>query len=741
MRFVINPFTDKLDVSSIMGSGQPQVEFITGNSGGPVGPNPGTFTLNLLGDNTTGLNVVGNSATYTLTIFGLASSTTQVGTTRYATNAEAAAQTLATAALTPANITSLFSSTPLPSSQGGTGRSSPAAHQLIVTNGSSPYTLLGVAGNGQIPIGSLASDPVLANITSSGATVVITNGPGSIDLAVSGSKVGQTITGQSGGALSPTAGNWNISGASTAPGTSPVVTSGSVSTLTVNVQKSQAIAATDATKVGLANFDSAAFSVDANGFVTLKGGGLAIDSISPNSGTDPVVPDANGKVSLLGTGSITAVGSLNTETFQLTGLTNHAVLLGAGTATITSLGPTATAGQVLQSAGSGADPAFSTATYPLTTTINQLLFSSAANTVTGLASANRAVLTTSSTGVPVMTAINGNGLLIIGSASSQPAAANLTAGAGISIVNGANSITISLSGGGVGIDSISPNSGTDPVVADVNGKISLLGSGSITAVGSLNTETFSLTGLTNHNLLIGAGTDTITNVAPSATSGIPVISQGASADPTFGTAVVAGGGTGKTTQTAYSLVAGGTTTTGAFQAVGPDASTHSILYGQGSSTLPAFLTNGTPYVSGISFNSGTNTLDAYTTGNMSPLPAIQFGGAAVGITYGVQLGIYWKVGKLVFFNIQLVLTSKGSSTGNATIVNFPFTSGTGDATYAILGVAVTYPASCTNLMAILGNSTTTANLYGSGSGAFANLTNTQMANNSTIQLTGLYWTA
>lgn len=657
MRFVINPFTDKLDVSSIMGSGQPQVEFITGNSGGPVGPNPGTFTLNLLGDNTTGLNVVGNSATYTLTIFGLASSTTQVGTTRYATNAEAAAQTIATAALTPANITSLFSSTPLPSSQGGTGRSSPAAHQLIVTNGSSPYTLLGVAGNGQIPIGSIASDPVLANITSSNGSIVITNGPGSIDLA-------------------------------------------------------------------------------------LAGGGSAIDSISPNSGTDPVIPDVNGKVSLLGTGSITAVGSLNTETFQLTGLTNHAVLLGAGTATITNLGPTATAGQVLQSSGSGADPAFSTASYPSTTTINQLLFSSAANTVTGLASANRAVLTTSSTGVPVMTAINGNGLLIIGSASTQPAAANLTAGAGISITNGANSITIALSGGGVGIDSISPNSGTDPIVADVNGKISLLGSGSITNVGSLNTGTFSLTGLTNHNLLIGAGTDTITKVAPSATSGIPVISQGSSADPTFGTAVVAGGGTGKTTQTAYSLVAGGTTTTGAFQAVGPDASTHSILYGQGSSALPAFLTNGTPYVSGISFNSGTNTLDAYTTGNMSPLPALQFGGAAVGITYNTQLGVYFKVGKVVFFNIQLSLSSKGSSTGNATIANLPFASGMGsDATYVVLGVSVTYPASCTSLMAILGNGTTTLTLYGAGSGAFSNLTNTGVANTSTIQLTGLYWTA
>lgn len=87
-------------------------------------------------------------------------------------------------------------------------------------------------------------------------------------VSTSGTGVGNTITGNSGGTLSPTAGNWNIFGGSTAAGTSPVSTSGAVSTLTVNVQKSQAIAATDATKVGLSNYNSTQFSVDANGFVT-----------------------------------------------------------------------------------------------------------------------------------------------------------------------------------------------------------------------------------------------------------------------------------------------------------------------------------------------------------------------------------------------------------------------------------------------------------------------------------------
>ncbi len=63
------------------------------------------------------------------------------------------------------------------------------------------------------------------------------------------------------------------------------------------------------------------------------------------------------------------------------------------------LSGTATANQVLLS-GSSTTPAWSTATYPATTTINQLLYSSSNNTIVGLATANSGVLVTSSGGVP-----------------------------------------------------------------------------------------------------------------------------------------------------------------------------------------------------------------------------------------------------------------------------------------------------------------------------------------------------
>lgn len=57
-----------------------------------------------------------------------------------------------------------------------------------------------------------------------------------------------------------------------------------------------------------------------------------------------------------------------TGIFTATTTTNHAVLIGATSNAITNVGPTATAGQFLQSAGAAADPAFSTATLPSTAT-------------------------------------------------------------------------------------------------------------------------------------------------------------------------------------------------------------------------------------------------------------------------------------------------------------------------------------------------------------------------------------
>ena len=103
-----------------------------------------------------------------------------------------------------------------------------------------------------------------------------------------------------------------------------------------------------------------------------------------------------------------------------------------------------------------------------------------------------------------------------------------------------------------------------------------------------NTGTsFTGTAITAHDLILGGATSsTLTNVAPSATSGVPVISQGASADPAFGTMVVAGGGTGVTSNTAYAVLCGGTTSTNPIQSIASVGLAGQCLTSGGASALP-----------------------------------------------------------------------------------------------------------------------------------------------------------
>ncbi len=115
------------------------VETLTGNSGGAVGPD-GADNINTVG--TGSITVIGNPVTNTLT----------------------------------AELTGLTD------------------HSLLVGAGTATITNLGVATNGQIPIGSAGADPVLANITSMDGTVTITNGAGTIDLSVTNEFVGTATT-------------------------------------------------------------------------------------------------------------------------------------------------------------------------------------------------------------------------------------------------------------------------------------------------------------------------------------------------------------------------------------------------------------------------------------------------------------------------------------------------------------------------------------------------------------------
>lgn len=133
------------------------------------------------------------------------------------------------------------------------------------------------------------------------------------------------------------------------------------------------------------------------------------------------------------------------------------------------------------------------------------------------------------------------------------------------------------------------------------------------------TSTFDSVTTTNHNLLIGSTSNGITNVSPSATSGVPVISQGASADPTFGTAVVAGGGTGQTTLTNHGVLIGQGTSAIAATAAGTSGQ---VLQSGGAGGNPSYSTATYPSTAGTSGNvltsDGTNWASSAPSGAFVP---------------------------------------------------------------------------------------------------------------------------
>lgn len=186
------------------------------------------------------------------------------------------------------------------------------------------------------------------------------------------------------------------------------------------------------------------------------GGAITINTLGSLTG--------GGSVSLGGTITLTGTGNQGT-------VTQFDVLVGEAGGNIASVGP-GTAGQVLQSGGNAAPPAYSTATYPstsgaagkiiqssgsnyvtstitfpLTWALNTVAYASPANLVQTTNSANNAVLVTSNTGqpsfqttIPLTTQLNitNVGTVTIGSINNSAltnSSVTLVAGTGTTIMN------------------------------------------------------------------------------------------------------------------------------------------------------------------------------------------------------------------------------------------------------------------------------------------------------------------
>jgi len=222
----------------------------------------------------------------------------------------------------------------------GTNPVLPTVAGLITVTGAQVAT--GVVGTNVIRTDSLAANTYTIEIqrtTSAAVSTVADNG-------VSHFNSGQFTVDASGfvslvgGAAST---NFTVD-ASTAPGTNPVVPNGSGNVIvtgaqvaagvvgtnvirtdslaankyTIEIQRSQAVATTTLADNGVCHFNSGQFTVDANGFVSLAGGGEAIDSVQVDAatapGTNPVLPTAAGLIIV--TGGQVAAGTVGANVIR-----------------------------------------------------------------------------------------------------------------------------------------------------------------------------------------------------------------------------------------------------------------------------------------------------------------------------------------------------------------------------------------------------------------------------------------
>lgn len=241
----------------------------------------------------------------------------------------------------PASNSLTVSLSTVPVASGGTGATSLTDHGVLVGSGTGAVTALAVGTDGQVLLGSTGADPVFATLTSTGGTVAFTPGAGTLNLEATGA-----------------AGNFPDN-------TFYIYDDG---------DNSKKLA-----------FQCSGITTSTTRTITMDDRDIDMDAVPTSVGSDSgSATPSSGSFSIIGGTDIATSGAGANITVSITGTTQYGLQVGDASGGIASLG-LGTATQVLQSGGAGSNPAWSTATYPATTTQGDVLYSSADNTVAGLA--------------------------------------------------------------------------------------------------------------------------------------------------------------------------------------------------------------------------------------------------------------------------------------------------------------------------------------------------------------------
>jgi hypothetical protein len=351
-----------------------------------------------------------------------------------------------------------------------------------------------------------------------------------------------------------------------------------------------------------------------------------------------VSPDAAHNIDTVGSGSITIVGDpgTNTLTTQLTGLTDHAVLIGAGTDTITKLIPN-TAGYVLTDNGAGVDPSWQAPTGIVT--INGDSGSITGSTVS--------IKATSKCGITTSFANSGTDSVLNLTDSAASANTLLGLSAGKSGYSGSFNT-------GVG-------QGTLGSITSASANTSL-------GVGCLSRLT---TG--QFNVAIGRPLSTEGSgrgYTSSETSNILINNIGTTGESNaLRIGISTGTGAGQLNKAFIHGINGVTTSNTKMVTI--DSSTSQM--GVVTSVPVANGGTGVATLTGLALGSGTSNFTGVTyVPKTAWVPSIEFAGGSTGITYASQVGAYTRIGDYVFLSGDILLTSKGTDTGQLQI-NLPIT--------------------------------------------------------------------
>lgn len=151
-------------------------------------------------------------------------------------------------------------------------------------------------------------------------------------------------------------------------------------------------------------------------------------------------------------------------------------------------------------------------------------------------------------------------------------------------------------------------------------------------------------------------------------------------------------------------------------------------------------TNITPNFSGWIKLARSVDLPPYETGTW--IPELRFGNETTGITYTDRFGRYTRIGNVVFWELDIVLSSKGTAIGDASIAGLPFASNNSRPYSNTVGgyANITLPSNATGMVFYIPNNSSIIVLrqIGNGMPVTQAFDDSHFTNNSFLRAQGKY---